>query len=105
MDTIHIQVLDKHKNILELELPNDPAYSLMEMLRASELPVLGTCGGLALCASCHIYIHSNHDLPPLKEAEELLLDTLPNSNPSSRLACQLTISEGLNGLVCELAGE
>lgn len=105
MEYIHIKVVDKHQKVHELELPNDRAYTLMEMLRASELPVLGTCGGMALCASCHIYVHSSHELPPMKEAEELLLDTLPNSNAQSRLSCQIPISDELDGLVCALAAE
>ncbi len=104
-DKIHIQIIDKLDQKHDLEFPNDSSYSLMEMLRAAELPVLGTCGGLALCASCHIYVLSNHDLDQMKEEEEQLLDSLHNSKSNSRLSCQLRIHKSLDGLVCQLATE
>ncbi|MBK8955762.1 MAG: 2Fe-2S iron-sulfur cluster binding domain-containing protein [Saprospiraceae bacterium] len=105
MDTLLIKVIDKNKQVQELELPNDPAYSLMELFRACELPVLGTCGGMALCASCHIFVHSATLLPPMNDDEKQLLDSLPNSQENSRLSCQIPVSENINGLVCELASE
>ncbi|MBK9108142.1 MAG: 2Fe-2S iron-sulfur cluster binding domain-containing protein [Saprospiraceae bacterium] len=105
MDYIRIKVIDKTKEIHELELPNDPAYSLMELFRACELPVLGTCGGMALCASCHIFVHSANSLPDIKPEEAQLLDSLPNSAENSRLSCQLPVSELLDGLICELAAD
>lgn len=103
MDFIKIKVIDKNKTIQELELPNDPAYSLMELFRACELPILGTCGGMALCASCHIFVHSSNHLPEIKPEEAQLLDSLPNSCENSRLSCQIPVSENLDGLICELA--
>ncbi|MBK8449896.1 MAG: 2Fe-2S iron-sulfur cluster binding domain-containing protein [Saprospiraceae bacterium] len=103
MEFINIYIRDRSKTDHVIELPNDPAYSLMEMLRAAELPILGTCGGMALCASCHIYILSSHKLPNKNNAEEQLLDSLINSKENSRLACQLHIHESLDQLIIEIA--
>ncbi len=77
----------------------------MEMLRASELPIAGTCDGLALCASCHVFIHSDNDLPLMNTSELQLLDSLPNSKSNSRLSCQLRMNESLHNLVIEIASE
>jgi ferredoxin len=103
VDFISIFIQDKAQTLRELKLPNDPSYSLMEMLRSSELPVLGTCDGMALCASCHIYIHSKHQLPPVNDEEQRLLDSLNNSHENSRLSCQLRIHESLHKLHIEIA--
>lgn len=103
MDFITIFIKDKTGFKHTLSLPNDASYSLMELLRSAELPVLGTCGGIALCASCHLYILSNHDLGPKSEAEEMMLDSLHNMQENSRLSCQLRINEMLDGLECQLA--
>ncbi len=103
MEYITIYIKDKTDKNRAVTLPNDPAFSLMEMLRAAELPILGTCGGMALCASCHIYIHSNHVLPEISEEEARTLDSLPNFKANSRLSCQLRISESLDQLQIEIA--
>ena len=48
--------------------------NLMELMKIHELPVEGTCGGMALCASCHVYIKSNHELPEMSNDEQAMLD-------------------------------
>jgi ferredoxin-2, mitochondrial len=103
MEFITLYIRDKNSNLHEIQLPNDPAFSLMELLRAAELPILGTCGGMALCASCHIYIHSPVQLHEQNEAEERLLDSLMNSRDNSRLSCQIRMSDKLEGLILEIA--
>ncbi len=105
MEFITVYIKDKTKINHEIQLPNDPAFSLMELLRASELPIQGTCGGITLCASCHVYIHSTHILPEQKEEEIKLLDSLHNFQKNSRLSCQLRINESLDKLEIEIAAE
>jgi 2Fe-2S ferredoxin len=104
MEFITIYIKEKEQEIKKFLLPNDPSYSLMELMRAVELPVPGTCGGIALCASCHIYVLSEHNLSIANEEEISLLDSLPNSKNNSRLSCQLRINESLNNLIIEIAG-
>ena len=57
---INIRVIDRKKVEHSLDAPTDMAMNLMEICKAYELPVEGTCGGMALCASCHCYIKSDH---------------------------------------------
>ena len=73
-NTINITVIDRVGERHLLEAPTDMAMSLMEVCKAYELPVEGTCGGMALCASCHVYLHSDHQLPEQSDAELDMLD-------------------------------
>jgi len=97
--------VDNHGNEEKIEVPEGIQLSLMEVLKASEYPVLATCGGMALCATCHVAVVSGGDaLPPIGDAEGDMLDTLPDADATSRLACQLPVDESLEGAVFQLRG-
>ncbi|MDQ3142802.1 MAG: 2Fe-2S iron-sulfur cluster-binding protein [Bacteroidota bacterium] len=103
MITIHITDRDGCSH--ELEVPEDVGVNLMELCKASDLHVEGTCGGIALCGSCHIYVHSNHELSEKSEAELFMLDQLHSSQDNSRLSCQMPLKQNLDGLHISLAPE
>jgi len=67
---IEITVLDREDEAHVLDGPTDMNMNLMELCKAYELPVLGTCGGMALCSTCHVYVLSDHDILNRNEAEE-----------------------------------
>ena len=100
---IKLTVIDREDKPHELEAPTDMNMNLMEVCKAYELPVEGTCGGMALCSTCHVYVQSDHDLPELKDAEEDMLDQAFFVDDNSRLGCQLQMTEALDGLVVRLA--
>ncbi|MEP6793536.1 MAG: 2Fe-2S iron-sulfur cluster-binding protein [Saprospiraceae bacterium] len=100
---ISIEVIDREGQSHQVEAPTDMGLSLMEVCKIAELPVEGTCGGMALCASCHVYVISDHQLKERSDAEEDMLDKAFFVNESSRLACQIRITEQLDGLKIELA--
>lgn len=102
-DTITVTVIDREGASHPLEAPTDMNMNMMELCKSYELPVEGTCGGMALCASCHMYIESNHDLPDMSEDEENMLDQAFNVQRNSRLGCQIKISDHIDGLVVRLA--
>lgn len=104
-EIINITVIDREDVKHELEAPTDMAMNVMEVCKAYELPVQGTCGGMALCASCHCYVLTGHELPELSESEEDMLDQAFFVEDNSRLGCQLRITEELDGLVVKLAEE
>jgi len=79
--------------------------NVMELCKAYELPVEGTCGGMAMCASCQCYVLSDHALPEVGDAEEEMLDQAFFVEQNSRLGCQLRLSQELDGLKIELAPE
>lgn len=89
-----------------LELPEGINLSLMEVMKASDYNVLATCGGMALCATCHVQVLEGLDkLPTARDAELDMLDTLPNAGFDSRLACQLRLDESLEGGIFRIRGE
>ncbi len=100
---INIKVTDRDGDERIIQAPTDMSFNLMEALKANELPVEGTCGGMALCASCHCYIKSDHDTGEPSEDEEDMLDQAFFVEDNSRLTCQIKITEDLEGLEIELA--
>lgn len=100
---IKISVVDREDKIHELEAPTDMNLNLMEVFKMYELPVEGTCGGMALCASCQCYIESSHELPEMSDDEEAMLDQAFHVKSNSRLGCQIRIIDELDGLKVRLA--
>ena len=104
-ETIHITVENQHGEVKQLEIPDGISLSLMEVLKASEYDILATCGGMALCATCHIEVLDGMDtLEPLSDAELDMLDTLPDASDQSRLACQIRLNPSLDGLKIRVSG-
>ena len=102
---IIITVVDRHGEAHELEAPTDMNMNVMEVCKAYELPVKGTCGGMALCSTCHCYILSDTELPDMNDDEEDMLDQAFFVEDNSRLGCQLRITDELDGLRIQLAPE
>ena len=61
------------------------------------------CGGMAMCASCHCYIDSDHLLNEPSDDEEDMLDQAFFVENNSRLGCQIFMSSHLEGLQVTLA--
>lgn len=102
---ITITLIDREGTEHQLLAPTDMAMNLMEVCKAHELPVEGTCGGMALCASCQCYVESEHPLPEMSEDEEAMLAEAFHIKDNSRLACQIPIRPELEGLRVVLAPE
>jgi len=88
-------------------LDAEPGGTLMEALRDEGL-VEGACGGVASCGTCHVYLDEDWaaDMNPIEEDEQLMLDGLAEAvevRSTSRLACQIPMSEKLDGLILEIA--
>ena len=62
------------------------------------------CGGSMACATCHVYVKEewSNKLPKKEDGEEDMLDMAYEPNKFSRLSCQLTVSDELEGLVVNL---
>lgn len=104
-NTIKIHITDRKNIAHEIEVPTDMNLNLMEICRASDLPVKGTCGGMALCSTCHVYIESAHLLSHMTQDEEDMLDQAFFVKSNSRLGCQIKITPQLDGLKISLAPE
>jgi len=106
MADIKIHVQNRDGSIATLEAPTDMGLSLMEFLKASEYDILATCGGMALCATCHVEVISGFDkLNTVSDDEYAMLDTLPNITETSRLSCQLKLADSLDGVTVKIMGD
>ncbi|MEY3239896.1 MAG: ferredoxin [Bacteroidota bacterium] len=102
-NTIIISITDREDQVHELETPTDMGLNIMELCKSYELPVEGTCGGMALCASCHVYVLSEHTLHEPTDDELAMLDSAFFVKANSRLGCQIKITDALDGLKLKLA--
>lgn len=74
--------------------------TVMRLARAAGLPVLGECEGSLACATCHVIVDPAWAgrLPPAGDEEEAMLDTVFDLRPTSRLSCQISLTDALDGL-------
>jgi len=105
MKDITINVIDREGVEHSLLAPTDMNMNVMELCKSYELPVEGTCGGMAMCASCQCYVQSDHSLPEMGDDEEAMLSEAFFVEHNSRLGCQIKIEVELDGLKIELAPE
>ena len=107
MDDQNVTITIKDREGVEhvVDAPTDMNFNLMEICKASELDVEGTCGGMAMCASCQCYVLSDHQLPEMSDDEDLMLAEAFYVEDNSRLGCQIRITPELDGLEVELAPE
>lgn len=89
------------------EAEAEPGMRLLELAQAHLLPLEGTCEGQMACSTCHVIVaKSDFDrLPPASEMEEDMLDLAAGARRTSRLACQILLSEALDGLTVHIPGE
>lgn len=66
--------------------------------------VLGDCGGSSACATCHVFVDPEwaERAGNASDIELDLIDGLLETKPTSRLACQIVMSDKLNGIVLHL---
>ncbi len=105
MDEITVTIIDREGVSHELQAPTDMNMNIMEVCKAYELPVLGECGGMAMCATCQCYVESDTDLPEQSDDELDMLDQAFHVKDNSRLGCQIHISDEIDGIVLRLAPE
>ena len=82
--------------------------TLMQVALDNGVPgILGDCGGACSCATCHGYVDEAHAalLPPRSETEVFMLEGVPDLRPTSRLCCQLRVTEALEGITVQLPDE
>jgi 2Fe-2S ferredoxin len=102
-NTIKVNIIDREGEQHVLDAPTDMNMNIMELCKSYELPVEGTCGGMALCASCQVYLESSHELPEQSDAELAMLDQAFHVKDNSRLGCQIRITEEIDGITLRLA--
>ena len=79
--------------------------TVMEGAIKNKIPGIDAdCGGACACATCHVYVQKKwlSKLPSKEDTEEDMLDFAFEVKENSRLSCQLTVTDELDGLVVDL---
>ena len=105
MEEVKVTIIDREGEQHELVAPTDMSMNIMYVCKAYDLPVLGECGGMAMCATCQCYLESDHELPEQSDAELDMLDQAFFVKPNSRLGCQIHVDDSIDGIVLRLAPE
>jgi len=100
-----LNVIDRQGRLREIEAPAQG--SLMEVLRDFDDGVTAICGGMCSCATCHVHVAPEWAgrLDPMQGDEKELISALTFQQETSRLSCQVQLSEALDGLRVTLAPE
>lgn len=107
MSDINIKITDREGTQHDLVAPTDMSMNLMEVMRSYELAEegsIGVCGGMAMCASCQVYIlEGSEKLEEMSDEEDAMLGEAFHVQHNSRLGCQIFITENLEGLEVQMA--
>ena len=82
-------------------------HSLLQIAWDNKIDIEGACEGAMACSTCHVIVASEwfERLEEATEDEEDMLDLAFGLTPTSRLGCQIIITEALDGLVVNLPSQ
>ena len=92
------------ERVREVEAP--AGERLLDIAQAEGQPLEGTCEGQMACSTCHVIVDAAdfERLPRASEEEEDLLDLAARVTRTSRLACQIWLSDDLDSLTVRMPG-
>ena len=90
----------KADGTLDKEVQGEPGQRLLDVACAAREPLEGACEGVMACSTCHVIVDPKDfgRLPSASEEEEDLLDLAAHATRTSRLACQIMITEDMESL-------
>ena len=90
----------KADGTLDKEVEAKPGQRLLDVAWAAGQPLEGACEGVMACSTCHVIVDAKdfERLPPASDEEEDLLDIAAHVTRTSRLACQILLTEDLESL-------
>lgn len=89
---------------LAADVQAPPGTRLLDQAQALGLPLEGTCEGAMACSTCHVLVAPAdlRRLPPPTAHEEDMLDFTAHVGPTSRLSCQIWLTDDLGSLEVRL---
>ena len=99
--------IEKDGTKREVDAPE--GLSVMEVAHLHGIDIEGACGGSMACATCHVIVADDWydksvDAHEITEEEEDMLDLAFDLRKTSRLGCQIIMSDEMDGLVVTLPG-
>ena len=97
--------IERDGNRKEVEAPK--GLSVLEIAHRNDVDIEGACEGSMACSTCHVVVDPQWyaKLEEASEDEEDMLDLAFGLTATSRLGCQIIISDELDGLTVTLPGE
>lgn len=91
---------DGEEKVIEAPL----GLSILEIAHSNDIDLEGACEGSLACATCHVILEEEfyNKLEKPKEAEEDMLDLAFGLTDTSRLGCQIILTEELDGIKIRL---
>lgn len=88
----------------EKEVDAPLGVSVLEVAHKHSVPLEGACEGSLACSTCHVIVDDAHyaDLPEASEDEEDMLDLAFGLTHTSRLGCQIMVTDALEGIRLKL---
>lgn len=88
----------------KIEVDAQNGISLLEVAKENEIDLEGACEGSLACSTCHVILDADSfgKLEEASEDEEDILDLAFGLTRTSRLGCQIIVSDELDGLVVKL---
>ena len=85
---------------LDKEVAAEAGQRLLDVAWAAREPLEGACEGVMACSTCHVIVEAEdfEKLPPATEEEEDLLDLAAHATRTSRLACQIILTDDMPSL-------
>ena len=89
---------------LDKEVEAAPGQRLLDVAWAAREPLEGACEGVMACSTCHVIVDDEDfaKLTRASEEEEDLLDLAAHATRTSRLACQIILTEDMRTLTVRI---
>ena len=102
---VKVRFIDRDGNAVEAE--GAAGTSLLDCAQAAGMPLEGTCEGQMACSTCHVILAPEwfDRLPPASEEEEDMLDLAAHVARTSRLSCQVELTDALDGIEVRVPAE
>jgi ferredoxin len=85
---------------LDAQVEAKPGLRLLDVAWGAKQPLEGACEGVMACSTCHVIVDGQdfEKLPPASDEEEDMLDFAAHATRTSRLACQIFLTEEMKTL-------
>ncbi|WP_416831220.1 MAG: 2Fe-2S iron-sulfur cluster-binding protein [Erythrobacter sp.] len=102
---LKVTFIDPRGTAIEAEA--EAGDNLLKIGQAAGLPLEGTCEGQMACSTCHVIVAPEwfDRLDEPSEEEEDMLDFAAGARRTSRLSCQIDLTEALDGLTVSVPAE
>jgi ferredoxin len=94
----------KADGTLDKEVEARPGQRLLDVAWAAKQPLEGACEGVMACSTCHVIVDKAdfEELPPASDEEEDKLDFAAHATRTSRLACQIILTDDMKSLTVRI---